>query len=95
MLRDQPSPPPSTLHELKCLVARRQLVFPIGLEGVAREILERPEMTAFESAAAVARRCRVSPTTVHRLVRHIGFKTFGEFRAMIREHLRRTAARHC
>ncbi|EJZ20658.1 MurR/RpiR family transcriptional regulator [Rhizobium sp. Pop5] len=92
MLRDRDSPPPSTLQELKCLIASRQLVFPIGVERVAREILERPEMMAFESAAAVARRCRVSQTTVHRLVRHIGFQTFGEFRAMIRDHLRSAAA---
>ncbi|PDV88386.1 transcriptional regulator [Rhizobium sp. H4] len=91
MRQDRVPPPPSTLQELKCLIASRQLVFPVGLERVAREILERPELPAFESAAGVARRCRVSPTTVHRLVRHIGFQTFAEFRAMIREHLRTTA----
>ncbi|ABC90012.1 hypothetical conserved protein [Rhizobium etli CFN 42] len=94
MVPDQNSPPLSTLQELKRLIASRRLVFPVGLERVAREILETPDITAFESAAAVARRCRVSPTTVHRLVRHIGFQTFGEFRAMIREHLRSTAANH-
>ncbi|MDF0698699.1 MurR/RpiR family transcriptional regulator [Rhizobium sp. MC63] len=93
MLKDRNSPP-STLQELKHQIARRQLVFPVSLERVAREILERPDITAFESAAAVARRCRVSPATVHRLVRHIGFETFGEFRAMIRQHLCSTAASH-
>ncbi|WP_081278629.1 MurR/RpiR family transcriptional regulator [Rhizobium phaseoli] len=91
MLQDRDSPP-STLQELKRLIASRQLVFPGSLEQVAREILERPDITAFESAAGVARRCRVSPTTVHRLARHIGFRTYGEFRAMIREHLCSTAA---
>ncbi|OWO93529.1 transcriptional regulator [Rhizobium esperanzae] len=94
MLKDRDSPPPSTLQELKHQIAGRQLVFPGSLERVAREILEKPDITAFESAAAVARRCRVSPATVHRLVRHIGFQTFGEFRAMIREHLRSTVASH-
>ncbi|MGR9354797.1 MurR/RpiR family transcriptional regulator [Rhizobium leguminosarum] len=89
MLQDRNSPPPSTLQELKRLIASRRLVFPVGLERVAREILERPEITAFESAAAVARRCRVSPTTVHRLVRHIGF---GELRVIIREDLCSTAS---
>ncbi|MGR9556625.1 MurR/RpiR family transcriptional regulator (plasmid) [Rhizobium leguminosarum] len=94
MLQDRNSPPPSTLQELKRLIASRQLVFPVGLERVARKILERPEITAFESAAAVARRCRVSPTTVHRLVRHIGFQRFGELRVIIREDLCSTAAGH-
>ncbi|MEH7837886.1 MurR/RpiR family transcriptional regulator [Rhizobium laguerreae] len=94
MLKDRNSLPPSTLQELKHLIASRRLVFRISLERVAREILERPDITAFESAAAVARRCRVSPTTVHRLVRHIGFQTFGEFRAMIREDLCSTSASH-
>ncbi|WP_184376266.1 MurR/RpiR family transcriptional regulator [Rhizobium sp. BK619] len=87
MLKDRKSPPPATLQELKRLIASRRLIFPVSLERVAREIMERPDITAFESAAAVARRCRVSPTTVHRLVRHMGFHTFGEFRTMIRKHL--------
>lgn len=51
-------------------------------------------LIAFESAAAVARNCKVSQTTVHRLAHHMGFQTFGEFRAMIRNHLRTTAADH-
>ncbi|EJL50543.1 MULTISPECIES: MurR/RpiR family transcriptional regulator [unclassified Rhizobium] len=84
--------PPATLQELKYLIAKRQIVFPNSLEQVARQIIERPEMIAFESAAAIARNCKVSQTTVHRFAQHIGFQTLGEFRAVIRDHLRKTAA---
>ncbi|WP_088675064.1 MurR/RpiR family transcriptional regulator [Rhizobium sp. R339] len=90
MLQDKGHRPPATLRELKCFIAKRQLVFPNSLEQVARLMLERPEIIAFESAAAIARRCSVSQTTVHRLAQHIGFRTFGELRAMVREHLRST-----
>ncbi|NTG51554.1 MurR/RpiR family transcriptional regulator [Agrobacterium rhizogenes] len=92
MLQDRDRRPPATLQELKCLIAKRQIVFPGSLEQVVRQIIERPEMIAFESAAAIARNCKVSQTTVHRLAQHMGFRTFGEFRAMIRDHLRKTAA---
>ncbi|MEK1897679.1 MAG: MurR/RpiR family transcriptional regulator [Rhizobium sp.] len=94
MLQDRNHLPPATLQELKYLIAKRQIVFPNSLEQVARQIIERPEMMAFESAAAIARNCKVSQTTVHRLAQHIGFRTFGEFRAVIRDHLRKTAANH-
>jgi DNA-binding MurR/RpiR family transcriptional regulator len=91
MLQDRDNRPPATLQELKYLIAKRQIVFPDSLEQVARQVMERPEMIAFESTAAIARNCKVSQTTVLRLAQHIGFQTFGEFRAMIRDHLRKTA----
>ncbi|OWV98116.1 transcriptional regulator [Rhizobium sp. R72] len=91
MLQDRDHRPPATLQELKYLIAKRQIIFPNGLEQVARLMLEQPEMIAFGSAAAIARRCSVSQTTVHRLAQHIGFRTFAELRAMVREHLRSSA----
>ncbi|MGO7414659.1 MurR/RpiR family transcriptional regulator [Rhizobium ruizarguesonis] len=94
MLQDRDHRPPATLQELKYLIAKRQIVFPNSLEQVARQIIERPEMIAFESAAAIARNCRVSQTTVHRLAQHIGFRTLREFRAMIRDHRRKISANH-
>ncbi|WP_088682487.1 MurR/RpiR family transcriptional regulator [Rhizobium sp. R635] len=91
MLQDRDHRPPATLQEMKYLIAKRKIVFPNSLEQIARLILERPETIAFESAAAFARRCSVSPTTVHRLAQYIGFRTFAELRTMVREHLRSSA----
>lgn len=75
MLQDRCHRPPATLQELKCLIAKRQIVFPNSLEQLARQIIERPEMIVFESAAVIARNCKVSQTTVHRFAQHIGFRT--------------------
>ncbi|WP_064841767.1 MULTISPECIES: MurR/RpiR family transcriptional regulator [unclassified Rhizobium] len=86
--------PPETLEELKSLIARRQIVFPDRLEQVARRVIERPEMVAFESAAEISRSCKVSPTTVLRLAQHCGLQTFAELRAMMRNHLRKAAMTH-
>ncbi|KZS50987.1 MurR/RpiR family transcriptional regulator [Rhizobium anhuiense] len=94
MLKDRDHLPPATLQELKYLIAKRQIVFPNSLEQVARQIIERPEMVAFESAAVIARNCKVSETTVHRLAQHIGFRTLREFRAIIRDHLRMISPNH-
>ncbi|RFB81952.1 transcriptional regulator [Rhizobium leguminosarum bv. trifolii] len=86
--------PPETLEELKSLIARRQIVFPDRLEQVARQVIERPEMVAFESAAEIARICEVSQTTVLRLAQHCGLRTFAELRSMMRNHLRMAAMTH-
>jgi DNA-binding MurR/RpiR family transcriptional regulator len=93
MTKDTDLFPPETLQELKYLIAKRHIVFPDSLERVAREIMDRPELMAFESAAAIARHCGVSQTTVHRLAQHIGFRTLRDFRAMIKDHIRETAAK--
>jgi len=87
MVHNSDHRPPATLEELKHLIAKRHIVFPDSLERVARQIIERPELMAFESAAAIARHCEVSQTTVHRLAQHIGFRTFREFRLLLRAHL--------
>ncbi|NEJ72866.1 MurR/RpiR family transcriptional regulator [Rhizobium phaseoli] len=81
--------PPQTLEELKSLIARRQIVFPDRLEQVARQVIERPEMVAFESAAKIARICDVSQTTVLRLAQHCGLQTFADLRSMMRNHVRK------
>ncbi|MBX5193994.1 MurR/RpiR family transcriptional regulator [Rhizobium sp. NZLR10] len=86
--------PPQTLEELKSLIARRQIVFPDRLEQVARQVIGRPEMVAFESAAEIARICEVSQTTVLRLAQHCGLQTFAELRSMMRNHVRKAAITH-
>lgn len=81
-----------TLQELKRDIAKRQITFPDTLERVAREIIDRPETAVFESAATIAKRCNVSVTTVQRLARHLGLRTFAELKAILRDHIRDRAA---
>ncbi len=84
--------PPSSLSELKSMIASRQLEFPDQLERVVRCALVTPELIAFGSSNSVALACSVSPTTVVRLAGFLGFENFRDLR-MFREHLRRRAAR--
>jgi hypothetical protein len=65
MLQDRDHRPPATLQELKYLIAKRQIVFPNSFKQVARQIIERPEMIAFESAAAIARFLKRRFTDLH------------------------------
>ncbi|WP_370051109.1 transcriptional regulator [Sinorhizobium fredii] len=85
--------PPSSLSELKSMIASRQLEFPDQLERVVRCALVTPELIAFGSSNSVALACSVSPTTVVRLAGFLGFENFRDLRTLFREHLRRRAAR--
>lgn len=80
--------PPESLLELKCLIAKRDIVFPVRLECVARQILQEPELVAFGSAAMIARECNVSETTVLRLPKHVGLQTFTDLKRLFQNHLR-------
>lgn len=80
--------PPKSLVELKCLIAERRIVFPERLECVAREVLKEPEIVAFGSAATIARKCKVSETTVLRLPKCFGLETFADLKRLFRGHIR-------
>lgn len=83
--------PPSSLYELKSMIARRKVVFPGELERVMRAILDQPEFIAFGTAASIAGRCGVSRTTVVRLASHLGFGKFRDFKNLFREHFKEAA----
>lgn len=85
--------PPKSLLELKCLIAKRGIVFPGRLERVARQVLTEPELVAFGSAAMIARKCDVSETTVLRLPKHVGLQTFTDLKRLFQDHLRDVASR--
>lgn len=88
MARQACSAPPSTVAELKILIAKREIILPESLEKVARYALEYPDAFAFDSAKSTAHRCQVSPTTVSRLPALLGMKTYGELRGLFRLYLR-------
>ncbi|MFK0690172.1 transcriptional regulator [Mesorhizobium sp. IMUNJ 23033] len=55
---------------------------------MARQILEKPEIAAFDSTSVVACRCQVGTSTVSRLARHLGFANYRELRRVFQDHLR-------
>jgi DNA-binding MurR/RpiR family transcriptional regulator len=83
--------PPENYHHLKQLIASRQLSFPGQLDRIARFMLENPHVVAFESSRTLAERCGVSPTSVARFVRHLGFTDFRALKELFRSRVRELA----
>lgn len=79
--------PPSSFDELKQAISSRQVIFPLRVENVAKRVLERPELMAFESTASIAEDCGVSAATVARFVTHIGFRDVAQARGIFRAEL--------
>lgn len=79
--------PPVTLAELKSQIVSREVVLSTVLEKTARSAFEAPDLVAFETGNAFARRTGVPPQTVDRLARRLGFKNFRDFRSVFRAHL--------
>ncbi len=80
--------PPHSLAELKARIIAREIVLSAMLEKTARSAFEAPDLVAFESGNAFARRSGVPSQTVGRLVRRLGFKNFHDFRGLFRDHLK-------
>jgi DNA-binding MurR/RpiR family transcriptional regulator len=83
--------PPEDNHHLKRLIASGQLTFPCQLERVARVALSCPELVAFDSAKTFASKCGVSPTSVVRFARHLGFNSFREMKVLFQRRLKELA----
>lgn len=75
---------PKDMAALKMQIAKREVVLPGQCEHIARIAFERPELVAFGTVKSVADIFAVSPSTVLRLTRALGFARFREFRALFR-----------
>lgn len=85
--------PPRTLAELKSRIISREVVLPTLLEKTARSAFAAPDLVAFETGNAFAKRAGVPPQTVDRLARQLGFKNFRDFRGIFRTYLRERAGK--
>lgn len=85
--------PPRTLAELKARILSGEVVLSKMLEKAARSAFDAPDLVAFETGNAFAKRIGVSPQAVDRLARHLGFRNFREFRGIFRAYLTELAER--
>lgn len=79
------SVPPSSFEELKLMMAHHKIRLPRQLYRIMIEAIQGPDLIAFGTAHDVAATCGVSPSTVSRLARHLGFKSFKELKVLFRE----------
>jgi DNA-binding MurR/RpiR family transcriptional regulator len=80
--------PPRTLGELRVLLASGRIVLSPAQWRSFQSAIDAPGMTAFEASQGLAKRAGVSPQTVDRLARHLGFRNFRDFRHLFRDHIR-------
>ena len=85
--------PPSDLGELKQVIIDQPDAFAVGMQKVLRLVLMHPDLIAFGTVRAVADTCQVSPSTVVRVARHLGFRDFRALRNLFRNHVAKQAAK--
>jgi DNA-binding MurR/RpiR family transcriptional regulator len=82
--------PPKDLSEIKQRIVSGEVFFSERSERVLRIVIEDPGLAAFGTISSVARACSVSPATVTRAARALGFKHFRDLRAVFREYVRQS-----
>ncbi|MGX5720876.1 MurR/RpiR family transcriptional regulator [Shinella zoogloeoides] len=83
---------PKDMAALKLQIANRAVRLPAQCERIARIVFQRPEIVAFGTARSIAQTFTVSPSTIMRLIRALGFARFRDFRALFQDHLRSASA---
>ena len=80
--------PPRDFQTLKTLVLERQPDLPKRLSQVAIFALDNPEDMAFGTAASIAEKSGVQPSTLVRFAQAIGYEGFSDLQDVFRERLR-------
>ena len=80
--------PPRDFQSLKTLILERQPEMPKRLSQVAVFALDNPEDIAFGTAASIAEKSGVQPSTLVRFAQAIGYDGFSALQDVFRERLR-------
>ncbi|MGB8818089.1 MAG: MurR/RpiR family transcriptional regulator [Rhizobiaceae bacterium] len=80
--------PPRDFQTLKTLIIERKPELPKRLAQVAVFALDNPDEIAFGTAASIAERSGVQPSTLVRFSQAIGYEGFTDLQAVFRERLR-------
>ncbi|MBB2973560.1 DNA-binding MurR/RpiR family transcriptional regulator [Mesorhizobium sp. RMAD-H1] len=79
---------PKNFHSLRERILERRNLFPKRLSQVAAFALDNPDEMAFGTAASIAARAHVQPSTLVRFAQSIGYAGFSDLQAVFRERLR-------
>ncbi|NTJ67693.1 MurR/RpiR family transcriptional regulator [Agrobacterium rhizogenes] len=78
---------PKDIAELKMLVVSRTKEFPESLKYMLELSFRRPEAVAFSNASSLAADCQIAPSSISRMVKALGYRSFREFRQVYRDHV--------
>ena len=84
--------PPRDFQSLKNFILDHNETFPKRLRQVAVFALENPDEIAFGTAASIAERAAVQPSTLVRFAQSIGYGGFSDLQAVFRDRLRERAS---
>ncbi len=82
------SGPPRDFRSLRDLMVNETVKLPKRLQQVAKFAMSNPDEIAFGTAASIAERAHVQPSTLVRFSQAIGYRGFSELQEVFRERLR-------
>jgi DNA-binding MurR/RpiR family transcriptional regulator len=85
---DQGSEAPRDFEGLKSLLTERHRALPKRLKQAAGFVFHHPDEVAFGTAALIAERSDVQPSTLVRLAQALGYTGFSEMQQVFRERLK-------
>ena len=80
--------PPRDFRALRDLMVSEAIKLPKRLQQVANFAMSNPDEIAFGTAASIAERAQVQPSTLVRFSQAIGYRGFSELQEVFRERLR-------
>jgi DNA-binding MurR/RpiR family transcriptional regulator len=86
--RDEPDEAPRDFPALKALVMARSQSLPRRLAQIAAFALDNPDEIAFGTAASIAAKADVQPSTLVRLSQALGYQGFSDLQSVFRSRLR-------
>jgi len=85
--RDGDTPtPPRNLNELRSLIAQRRVKLPKRLLQAGEFALAHPQEIALNTAAEIATKAHVQPSTLVRFAQALGYSGFSDLQAIFRSH---------
>ncbi|SDR18210.1 transcriptional regulator, RpiR family [Rhizobiales bacterium GAS191] len=87
-MNDAPRIPPRDFDGLKTLLVDAHDDLPKRLRQVAAFVVDHPDEVAFGSAASIAERAKVQPSTLVRFAQTIGYAGFSDLQRVFRSRLR-------
>lgn len=85
---------PRDFQTLKALILDRKPEFPKRLAQVAVFALDNPDEIAFGTAASIAEKSQVQPSTLVRFAKAIGYDGFSDMQTVFRERLRERSSNY-
>lgn len=89
-----PATPRTDRADAFALVRTQSASMPASMRAIADAVLQDPERAAEGSAADLADRARVSPATVSRFARHLGFPSYADLQRSMTRAVERGIAVH-